>query len=701
VQHPEKEEVAVIISKHYQLFKIFYILKALPAYKVTEDVARSRNTIPGVGLISPPPHHDCYSIEDSAELFYDLKSANPKARISVKLVSEVGVGVIASGCAKAKAEHLTISGHDGGTGSSTWTGIRHAGLPWELGIAETHQTLVLNDLRSRVILQADGHIRTGLDVAIAALLGADEFGFATAPLITLGCIMMRKCHLNICPVGIASQDPVLREKFTGKPEHIINYLFLLAEEVRVIMAKLGFRKFNEMIGRVDKLGMRKDKLNEKQASLDFSLILTDIRKERPDANMVGGSIKQNYELENRLEEKILANCLEVINGRREEITLDMNITNKDRAFGSTLSYYISIKHKDKGLRKNSIKIFLKGNAGQSFGAFLARGIRLELEGDANDGVGKGLSGGTIVIYPPKSATYPTEHSIIVGNSVLYGAVSGKFFVRGQASERFCVRNSGAIAVSEGCDDHGCEYMTGGICIILGSTGNNFAAGMNGGLAYVYDPNNKFPSKCNRDSVALEWLEEEEDLQQVYELLIEFLAATGSKVAEYILKNWLKETSKFYKVYPHEYRKVIEKLKESDVQIFEDEVVEEEAKTAVAEKQTVKENSLVDIEDSVKNIDKLRAFMNIGRETNSIRPVSERVKDWGEIHNHAQVRKNIKKQAARCMDCGVPFCQSKDGCPLGKNKIFLRKYSQKLFLVGNVIPQWNELVFQVKTINIFN
>ena len=638
---------------------MFFLIIALPSYKVTEDVARSRNTIPGVGLISPPPHHDCYSIEDSAELFYDLKSANPKARISVKLVSEKGVGVVASGCVKAKAEHLTISGHDGGTGASTWTGIKHAGLPWELGIAETHHTLVLNDLRSRVTLQVDGHIRTGLDVVIGALLGADEFGFATAPLITLGCIMMRKCHLNICPVGIATQDPVLREKFAGKPEYLINYLFLLAEEVRVIMSRLGFRTFSEMIGRVDKLGKRKDKMNEKHASLDFSFILHDIKKDMPEVNIRAGTVKQNYELENRLEEKILGKCLEVINGKREGITLDMNITNKDRAFGSTLSYYVSMKHKDKGLHKNAIKIFLKGNAGQSFGAFLARGIRLELEGDANDGVGKGLSGGTIVVYPPKSATYPTEHSIIVGNSVLYGAVSGKFFVRGQASERFCVRNSGAIAVSEGCDDHGCEYMTGGICIILGSTGNNFAAGMTGGLAYVYDINSRFLSKCNRESVKLERLEELEDLQQVYELLIEFLAATGSKVAEYVLKNWEKETAKFYKVFPHEYRKALQKLKELD-----DKPDVDNDESVVVKKEPTKVNQVADIEDAVKDVDKTRGFLKYERDTNSYRAVDERVKDWNEIQNHKQLRKNIKKQAARCMDCGVPFCQSKDGCPLG-------------------------------------
>jgi glutamate synthase (NADPH/NADH) len=644
-----------------------FLIQELPGYKVTEDIAKCRNSIPGVGLISPPPHHDIYSIEDLSELIYDLKCANPKARISVKLVSEVGVGVVASGVAKGKAEHIVISGHDGGTGASSWTGIKHAGLPWELGISEAHQTLVLNNLRSRVVLQADGQIRTGIDVAIAALLGADEFGFATAPLIALGCIMMRKCHLNTCPVGIATQDPVLREKFAGKPEHVLNYFFLLAEEVREIMAKLGFRKFQDMIGRIDKLAMRKNSLTEKQASLDYSLILKSMSELRPEVNIRGGSVKQIYNLEKRLDQKILPQCLEVINGKRDGITLDLNITNEDRAFGSTISYYVSIKHKDKGLPKNSIKIFLKGSAGQSFGAFLVNGIRLELEGDANDYVGKGLSGGKIIIYPPKSATYRTDKSIIVGNVVLYGAVTGKFFIRGQAAERFCVRNSGAIAISEGCGDHGCEYMTGGIAIILGSTGRNFAAGMSGGLAYVYDVENEFKSKCNKESVSLDKLETDDDLQQVYELLIEFLADTGSKVSEFILKNWKKETSKFVKVYPHEYRKVLENLKSKQgKEIFE---VNKEIKTL--------EKTLIDIEDT---IDKTKGFYKYSRNTNAYRGVPERIRDWKEIHNHTEVRKNLKKQAARCMDCGVPFCQSKDGCPL-----------------GNIIPKWNDLVFQVNFI----
>jgi glutamate synthase (NADPH/NADH) len=439
----------------------------LPGYKVSKEIANCRNSIPGVGLISPPPHHDIYSIEDLTELIYDLKSANPKARISVKLVAEVGVGVVASGVVKAKAEHLTISGHDGGTGASSWTGIKSAGLPWELGIAETHQTLVLNDLRSRVVLQADGQLRTGLDVAMAAMLGADEFGFATAPLITVGCIMMRKCHLNTCPVGIATQDPELRAKFEGKPEYVINYFFLMAEEIREIMAKLGFRKFSELVGRTDKIKVKRDNMNFKEASLNYESILLSAQSLRPTASIVGGSVKQKFDLEKRLDEKVIELAKDVIEGKAEKINIELDITNEDRTFGSTVSNRISLKYKNVGLREDSINIKLKGSAGQSFGAFLAPGITLELVGDANDYVGKGLSGGKIVIYPPKTSPFNTLDAIIVGNVVLYGAITGTLYIRGQAAERFCVRNSGATAVSEGCGDHGCEYMTGGVAVILG------------------------------------------------------------------------------------------------------------------------------------------------------------------------------------------------------------------------------------------
>jgi glutamate synthase (NADPH/NADH) len=409
-----------------------------------------------VGLISPPPHHDIYSIEDLSELIYDLKSANPRARISVKLVAEVGVGVVASGVVKAKAEHVTISGHDGGTGASSWTGIKSAGLPWELGLAETHQTLVLNDLRSRVILQADGQLRTGLDVAMAAMLGADEFGFATAPLITLGCIMMRKCHLNTCPVGIATQDPELRAKFEGKPEYVINYFFLMAEEIREIMAKLGFRRFDELIGRADKLKVRKTDQTFKEASLNYDSILLDAKTLRPEASTRGGTVQQIYGLEKRLGYQAIDLAQDVLEGKSERCHLEFKITNEDRAFGATLSNEISLRYKNVGLKEDSIYIKLNGHAGQSLGAFLAPGVTIELCGDANDYVGKGLSGGKIVIYPPPTSSFKSIDAIIVGNVVLYGAVSGTLYIRGQAAERFCVRNSGAIAVSEGCGDHGCE-----------------------------------------------------------------------------------------------------------------------------------------------------------------------------------------------------------------------------------------------------
>ncbi|KAK3877294.1 hypothetical protein Pcinc_017997 [Petrolisthes cinctipes] len=465
----------------------------LPGYKVSEGIAKTRYSVPGVGLISPPPHHDIYSIEDLAELIYDLKCANPNARISVKLVSEVGVGVVASGVAKGKAEHITISGHDGGTGASSWTGIKSAGLPWELGIAETHQTLVLNNLRSRVVLQADGQIRCGLDVVVAAMLGADEFGFSTAPLIVMGCTMMRKCHLNTCPVGIATQDPVLRKKFEGKPEHVVNYLFLLAEEVREHMASMGLRKFQELVGRTDLLRSR-DSSAPKANLLDLTQVLKNALHMRPGVNIIGGSVKQEFGLDAHLDQQIIKEAEGVLAGTSDSVTIDTAIHNEVRAFGSTLSYYIALKYGEGGLPENAIQISLSGSAGQSFCAFLARGVTVTLEGDANDYVAKGLSGGEVIICPQKGLPkdYRTEENIIVGNVCLYGATSGKAFFRGVAAERFCVRNSGAIAVVEGVGDHGCEYMTGGRVLILGLTGRNFAAGMSGGIAYIFDPTSVFP-----------------------------------------------------------------------------------------------------------------------------------------------------------------------------------------------------------------
>jgi len=559
---------------------------------------------------------------------------------------------------------LTISGHDGGTGASSWTGIKSAGLPWELGVSETHQTLVLNDLRSRVVIQADGQIRTGLDVCIAAMLGADEMGFATAPLITLGCIMMRKCHLNTCPVGVATQDPELRAKFTGKPEHVINYFFLLAEEVREIMAKLGFRKFSEMIGRTDKLKVNKDNLNFKEKSLNFDSILLNAKTLRPDANINGGSVKQVFDIEKRLDQKVIELAKDVLEGKQEKVNMEFKITNEDRTFGATLSNQISLKYKDAGLKPDSIHIKLTGHAGQSFGAFLAPGVTLELIGDANDYVGKGLSGGKIIIYPPPNVSFKTVDAIIVGNVVLYGAITGSLYIRGQAAERFCVRNSGAIAVSEGCGDHGCEYMTGGYAVILGLTGRNFAAGMSGGIAYIYDPTGVFPPKCNKELVTLYKLSEDEDLIFLKNILTDFYEKTKSEVAEKILKNWLVSLSSFIKVFPNEYKKVLDdkKLKKNVNPI---QVVQKE-----------EEKKIIDIEDAVKGFDKVKGFHKYPRNNDQYRRVEVRLNDWNEIHNHAEVKKNLKQQAARCMDCGIPFCQSKDGCPL-----------------GNIIPKWNDLVYQ--------
>lgn len=651
----------------------------LPGHKVTKEIAKTRHSVPGVGLISPPPHHDIYSIEDLAQLIYDLKCANPNARISVKLVSEVGVGVVASGVAKGKAEHIVISGHDGGTGASSWTGIKNAGLPWELGVAETHQVLVLNNLRSRVVLQADGQIRTGFDVVVAALLGADEFGFSTAPLIVMGCTMMRKCHLNTCPVGVATQDPVLRKKFAGKPEHVINYLFMLAEDIRGHMARLGIRKFQDLIGRTDLLRPVDQNPNPKAGYLDFSLILKHALHLRPGVNIRGGSDSQDFQLEKRLENKLIEAAQPVLNKEKESVELTMNITNEDRAFGSTLSYHIAMKYNEEGLPDGSVKVKLAGSAGQSFGAFLAKGVQLTLEGDANDYVGKGLSGGELIIYPPKSSSpeFDSVLNVIVGNVCLYGATSGRAFLRGIAAERFCVRNSGAIAVVEGVGDHGCEYMTGGVCLILGLTGRNFAAGMSGGIAYVYDIDGSFSIKCNPEMVELLPLPES-DFDYISKLLVEFHEKTDSVIAKTLMDTWPEPAKKFVKVFPYEYQRALKTLAE--------EKTTESLVNGVAVTETKPEPKIADIEDTVadhdaekkrleKILDKTRGFVKYPRETNMYRPVEKRVKDWDEIYNFEHVRKGLRMQAARCMECGVPFCQSSHGCPL-----------------GNIIPKWNDLVF---------
>ncbi|XP_052750454.1 uncharacterized protein LOC113511910 [Galleria mellonella] len=649
----------------------------LPGYKVTEDIARTRCSVAGVGLISPPPHHDIYSIEDLAELIYDLKCANPRARVSVKLVSEVGVGVVASGVAKGKAEHIVISGHDGGTGASSWTGIKCAGLPWELGIAETHQVLVLNDLRSRVVVQADGQIRTGFDVMVAALLGADEFGFSTAPLIALGCTMMRKCHLNTCPVGIATQDPVLRKKFAGKPEHVVNYFFMLAEEIRQHMAEVGVRRFQDLIGRTDLLKVRENNDNPKARMLNLSLILKNALHMRPGVNIVGGSKSQDFQLEKRLDNQLIEQCSSILDGTQKEVDISMRITNEDRAFTTTLSYHIAMKYGEAGLPEDTqVRIQLTGSAGQSFGAFLARGLTLTLEGDANDYVGKGLSGGTIIIYPPKNSPFESHLNVIVGNVCLYGATSGRAYFRGIASERFCVRNSGCVAVAEGAGDHGCEYMTAGVALVLGLTGRNFAAGMSGGIAYVYDIDGSFKSKCNQETVELLPLEQQEDLEYVKTLLEEFVEYTGSVIAQELLSTWPEPAKMFIKVFPYEYQRVLKQL-----------AMKSPAPTPKVEANGKAENGVLDIEETVRDVeldkknlekilDKTRGFMKYPRETSLYRPAERRLRDWDEIYNFGHVRRGLRVQAARCMDCGVPFCQSDHGCPL-----------------GNIIPKWNDLVYR--------
>ncbi|MCX7864330.1 MAG: glutamate synthase large subunit, partial [Novosphingobium sp.] len=480
----------------------------LPGHKVDKTIGKVRHSTPGVGLISPPPHHDIYSIEDLAQLIHDLKNVNPRARISVKLVSEVGVGTVAAGVSKAKADHVTISGYEGGTGASPLTSLTHAGSPWEIGLAETQQTLLRNNLRSRIAVQTDGGLRTGRDVAIAALLGADEFGFATAPLIAVGCIMMRKCHLNTCPVGVATQDPQLRARFTGQPEHVINYFFFVAEELREIMAELGFRTVSEMVGRVDRLDMRKAIDHWKAAGIDLSRILH--QEPQGDSPSLNWTERQDHGLEAALDNQLIAAAADALE-RREPVRIEIKVRNVNRSVGAMLSGEVARRYGHAGLPDNTIVIKATGVGGQSFGAWLAHGVTLELEGEANDYVGKGLSGGRIVIYPPReSAIGRAEENIIVGNTVLYGAIAGEAFFNGVAGERFAVRNSGAIAVVEGVGDHGCEYMTGGVVVVIGATGRNFAAGMSGGVAYVYDEKGDFHKLCNLAQVDLERISPEPD-----------------------------------------------------------------------------------------------------------------------------------------------------------------------------------------------
>jgi len=526
----------------------------LPGHKVDDVIARVRHSIPGVGLISPPPHHDIYSIEDLAQLIFDLKNVNPEARISVKLVAEVGVGTVAAGVAKAHADVILISGYDGGTGASPVSSIRHAGVPWELGLSETQQVLVLNDLRSRVRLQVDGKLQTGRDVAVGALLGAEEFGFATTPLVTMGCIMMRKCHLNTCPVGIATQDPELRKKFAGKPEHVINFLFYVAEDLRLIMAELGFRKVDEMIGRVDCLVQRTDIDHWKAKGLDLSAVLYN----PPMPSHVGRRCTQaqDHGLSDSLDGKLIEQARDAIE-HLTPLALNLPIRNVHRTVGAMLSGRIARKRGSVGLPDDTIRIQFHGCAGQSFGAFLSPGVTLTLEGEANDYVGKGLSGGRLVIYPPRNSHFIPEENILVGNVCLYGATSGEAFFNGMAGERFAVRNSGATAVVEGVGDHGCEYMTRGMVVVLGKTGRNFAAGMTGGIAYVLDQSGEFASaSCNRADVDLEQVSEAKDVETLHRLISRHAELTDSPQGRWILKNWDAMLPKFIKVFPHEYKRVL-------------------------------------------------------------------------------------------------------------------------------------------------
>ena len=536
----------------------------LPGRKVDEKIARIRYSTPGVGLISPPPHHDIYSIEDLAQLIHDLKNSNPEARISVKLVSEVGVGTIAAGVAKAHSDHILISGDSGGTGASPLTSIKHAGLPWELGVAETHQTLVMNDLRSRVVLQADGGLKTGRDVVIAALLGAEEYGFSTAPLITMGCIMMRKCHLNTCPVGIATQDPVLRKKFSGKPDHVVNYLFMVAEEARRIMAELGFRRVVDMIGRTDLMDAREAINHWKSDGLDLAPILVPAQKPRPNVD-VYCTMKQDHGLQLALDNRLIELARPAIE-KGERVEHELQIVNTNRTVGTTLSHTIVKRWGERGLPLDTAHFKFFGSAGQSFGAWLVRGVTLELEGDSNDYVGKGLSGGRIIVYPPKNSSFTAEENVIIGNVALYGATAGRAFFRGKAAERFCVRNSGARAVVEGVGDHGCEYMTGGRAVILGPTGRNFAAGMSGGSAYVWDLNGDFKSRCNRGMVDLDPVEDDDDISELREMIELHLDYTGSAVAKQVLDSWPEVLDQFVKVMPTDYKRVLGERKMHDEEI---------------------------------------------------------------------------------------------------------------------------------------
>ncbi|MEQ8496197.1 MAG: glutamate synthase large subunit, partial [Gammaproteobacteria bacterium] len=547
----------------------------LPGHKVYPWIAKVRHSTPGVGLISPPPHHDIYSIEDLAQLIHDLKNSNPQARVHVKLVAEVGVGTVAAGVAKAHSDVVLISGYDGGTGASPVTSLKHAGVPWELGLAETQQVLVENKLRDRIVVQVDGQMKTGRDCIIAAMLGAEEYGFSTAPLVVMGCIMMRVCHLNTCPVGIATQNPVLREKFAGKPEFVENFFRFVAEEMREYMAELGVRSIEELIGRADLLDVDQAVDHWKARGLDLSQILY-----MPE---VGPEVaircvrEQDHGLDQSLDRTtIVPLCKDALESAKP-VDAILPIRNINRTVGTILGYEITKRYGGEGLPEDTVKLHFNGSAGQSFGAFVPKGVTMTLEGDANDYIGKGLSGGRIIVYPPRHATFVPEENILIGNVALYGATQGEAYFRGIAGERFCVRNSGAQTVVEGVGDHGCEYMTGGVVVIIGATGRNFAAGMSGGEAFIYDPDGVFPGRCNPEMVDLEALESEQDEEIVKRLLKNHVRYTQSTVAQRILERWGRNKSRFVKVMPKDYKRILEAMEKARrTGIPEDEAVMEAA-----------------------------------------------------------------------------------------------------------------------------
>lgn len=672
----------------------------LPGHKVSAEIGKTRRLTPGVGLISPPPHHDIYSIEDLKQLLYDLKCANPRARTLVKLVLEVGVGIVAAGVAKAGLENILISGGDGGTGAAKLTSIKYAGLPWELGLAESHQTLVLNDLRGRVILQTDGQLRTGRDVAIACLLGAEEWGFATTPLIAMGCIMMRKCHLGTCPVGIATQDPELRAKFDGTPEHVINFFYYVAQELRLIMAQLGFRTINDMVGHTERLKVREDLRNVKNANIDLTAILTPGHLIRPGV-ATHCVRKQDHKLHVRLDNKLIDEA-EVTLEKGLPVTVDCDVVNTDRSFGTTLLYRVLKIFGEHGLPHDTIHVNAKGLAGQSFGAFLAHGVTLELEGDANDYLGKGLSGGRIIVYPPRELVFNAEDQIIAGNTCFFGATLGTAFIRGIAAERFAVRNSGATIVAEGTGDHGCEYMSGGRVVILGLTGRNFAAGMCGGIAYVLDMAQDFSTKVNKGTVGLYSVTDPTEIAFLRGLIEDHRHYTRSEVAEQILGDFNRILPRFIKVLPHDYKKVLDKEKQAVAEAKKQEVsrfkilLDPLADATNGEALKIRHNKLLvlpakeppvaDVEDTIlldealkkplaQKLDKVRGFMKYKRRNETYRSPKLRTSDWNEMTTRLS-KDDLQHETARCMDCGVPFCTSDTGCP-----------------ISNVIPKWNELVFK--------